>query len=50
MIEERAEAIKVIKVGKIKGTKQYIAEKELKLLDGLDRIDYTKKINKERAL
>lgn len=42
IIEERAENIKVIKVGKLKGTKQEIKDKELKLLDGLDRIDYRK--------
>jgi hypothetical protein len=42
-IAERAEQIKVIKVSKIKGTKQAIAQNELKLLEGFDRIDYNKR-------
>ena len=42
-IQERAEQIKVIRVAKIKGTKTAIAQNELKLLEGLDRIDYGKK-------
>jgi hypothetical protein len=42
-VTERAEQIKVIKVSKIKGTKQAIARNELKLLEGFDRIDFTKK-------
>ena len=42
IVHERPENIKVIKVGKLKGTKQ-TKEKELMLLDGKDRIDYSNK-------
>ena len=39
MIKERAEEIKIIDSGKLKGTKQAV-QKELKLLDGVNKIDY----------
>ena len=39
MIHERAESIKVIQIGKLKGTKQD-KPKELKLLNGVNKIDY----------
>jgi hypothetical protein len=39
MIQERAEEIKVICIGRLKGTKQD-KPKELKLLDGVNKIDY----------
>ena len=38
MILERAEEIKVIKIGKLKGIKP--VSKELKLLDGVNKVDY----------
>ena len=42
MIHERAEQIKVINIGKLKGSKPVDARKvsEVKLLNGVNKIDY----------
>ena len=44
MIHERAEQIKVINIGKLKGTKPQDVQKtkEVKLLDGVNKVDYRK--------
>jgi len=46
IIETRADEIKVIRVGKIPSCKPAIRENELKLLEGFDKIDYTKRRDK----
>ena len=46
MIFERAEEIKVIKVGKLNGTKHHKPTPELILLDGkTDKVDYRRNKN-----
>ena len=46
MLDERSEQIKVIKVKKLKGTKQVQSKKELLLLDGSsNKINYKKVTN-----
>ena len=44
MINERAEQIRVINIGKLKGSKPVDARKvkDVKLLDGVNKIDYRK--------
>ncbi len=42
MFKDRAEEAKVIKIGKCQGTGTDKYKKELKLLDGVDKVDYKK--------